>query len=1552
MAGTTRSAVAAAVFVTLAALAGVWAPLEAAERFRRGDSDADGVLNLTDPIHTLGYLFQGSPEEVPCEDAADANDDGLVNITDPVGTLFFLFLGGPALPPPSGEAPSDCGRDPTADDLECESFAPCPNSRPVADCGRDLEGFVGDTVTLNGTASGDADSDPLSFRWSLTSVPQGSGVGLVGEGTVSPTFVPDLEGTYVVQLIVSDGNLDSDPAFCQVSVSVRPPADSDGDGLTDEIELQLGTNPDSADTDGDGLNDGEEVNRFLTQPRVGDTDGDGLSDGVEVKTHGTQPLDADSDDDGLTDGGEVAVHGTSPLDRDTDGDGYGDGTEVASGRDPLNAGDFPVEFPRDPSIIAPVVDAGEATTTLAATEFLYTGENPIQSGVAQGTIEPGRVAVLRGKVMHRDGAPLAGVAITVLGHPELGVTKSRADGMFDLVVNGGGQLTVCYRLDGFLEAQRQVNTPWQDSVAAPDVVLIPLDPQMTTVDLAAPVAMQVVQGAPCTDADGTRQATILFPQGTTAEMVLPDGSTQPLTSLEVRATEFTVGANGPQAMPGALPPTTGYTYAVELSVDEAMATGATDVRFSTPLPFYVENFLGFPVGTTVPLGSYDRTRGVWMPAESGKVIKVLSVTGGLADLDTDGDGLPDSGVVLAALSITGAERERLATLYAPGQSLWRVRIPHFTPWDLNWPYGPPDDAVGPDEDPEADEGCESCPQAGNSIIEVQNQILGESVGVVGTPFGLHYSSDRVPGRKTAYTLEIPLSGAKVPASLEGINLSIGVAGRLFQKEFGPSANQRFSFAWDGKDAYGRTLQGPQLVKVRIGYCYKPVYNAGAGFGQTGKTEISGSSGRDRLIYFRLWEGWIGTYDARAAGLGGWTLSPHHAYVRGTQELYRGDGRRENVRALGPTITTVAGTGLAGNTGEGVPATETQLVSPSVLAVGPDGSLYIASGQCCIGASSGMIRRVDPEGIITTVAGNGSFCTPPACGDGGPATQAQLLSPRGLAVGPDNTVYVAESSAHWVRKFGPDGIIHRVAGAGVAGFSGDGGPAHLARLNTPSSLAIGPDGAIYIADSTNGRIRRIWTDGIITTVAGTGNPADALGDGGPATLARVGNPTGIAVGSDGSLYIAGNQRVRRITPDGIIRTIAGTGVSGVSGDGSPATEASFRSPVAVAVGADDSVYVVDQPDHRIRWFRPGGAIDTLAGTGTRATSGDTGPARQAQLQDLSGLAVGPDGAVYVTQAFNNVRVRRIAPLVDRFVAGEIVPSADGSEVYIFTAGGRHLRTLDALTGALRYEFAYDGAGQLRSVTDRDGNITTIERDAAGSPMAIVGPFGQVTELEVDANGYLSRVANPAGEAVEIVHNADGLLARATWPGGQVSRYAYDAMGRIEAATDPTGATKRIERSGTNKNYTVTSTTPLDRATTYTVQRLYNEDLVMTSTDPARVEVRATIGQDGRQSATLPDGTRVDMVLGPDPRWGMRAPIAASLTVTTPGGKVLTTTTQRAVTLADPGDPLSLRTLTDTVTINGRVFTTVFDAATRTLTRTTPEGRRYSVVADERGRRVQE
>lgn len=285
----------------------------------------------------------------------------------------------------------------------------------------------------------------------------------------------------------------------------------------------------------------------------------------------------------------------------------------------------PSGLPPDPVVVAPPVDPTVATTMSSVTSFLYTGDNPIQTGVAPGTIDSKRVAVLRGKVLDRNNNPLPGVTITILNHPQFGQTLSRADGMFDMAVNGGGYLTVNYQKAGYLPAQRQVNVPWQDYVWLPEVILIQLDNQVTVIDLTSSEPIQVARGSVVTDEDGTRQATLLIPQGTQAQMFLPDGSTQPLTTLSLRATEYTVGPNGPKAMPAELPPSVCYTYAVELSADEALANGrkinGKEVVFNQPVVFYVDNFLNFPAGGIVPVGYYDAimimTKGPGFPMTTG-----------------------------------------------------------------------------------------------------------------------------------------------------------------------------------------------------------------------------------------------------------------------------------------------------------------------------------------------------------------------------------------------------------------------------------------------------------------------------------------------------------------------------------------------------------------------------------------------------------------------------------------------------------------------------------------------------------------------------------------------------------------------------------------------------------------------------------------------------------------------------------------------------------------------------------------------------------------------
>jgi hypothetical protein len=259
--------------------------------------------------------------------------------------------------------------------------------------------------------------------------------------------------------------------------------------------------------------------------------------------------------------------------------------------------------------------------------------------------------------------------------------------MFDMAVNGGGQLTVQYEKEGYLTTQLRLTVPWQDYEWVSEVVLLPADDQIASIK-SDTEDVQVAQATPVSDDDGARQPTLL----------VPSESMNTVEDFTLQITEYTVGEQGPEAMPAQLPPASGYTYAVEFT-----AEGAENSRFEPSLAHYVENFLDFPVGGAVPTGYYDRDRAAWIPANNGRIIEVLEITNGFAILDINGSGQAADANALKKLGVTDDERQELSTLYQPGQSLWRVPIPHFSPWDCNWPYGPPEDADPPELTPEPED---------------------------------------------------------------------------------------------------------------------------------------------------------------------------------------------------------------------------------------------------------------------------------------------------------------------------------------------------------------------------------------------------------------------------------------------------------------------------------------------------------------------------------------------------------------------------------------------------------------------------------------------------------------------------------------------------------------------------------------------------------------------------------------------------------------------------------------------------------------------------------
>ena len=500
-------------------------------------------------------------------------------------------------------------------------------------------------------------------------------------------------------------------------------------------------------------------------------------------------------------------------------------------------------------------------------------------------------------------------------------------------------------------------------------------------------------------------------------------------------------------------------------------------------------------------------------------------------------------------------------------------------------------------------------------------------------------------------------------------------------------------------------------------------------------------------------------------------------------VYVADAAGQRVRKITREglITTIAGTGVAGFSGDGGPAAEAQLNSPYGLALDGLGDLYIAD------LGNARVRRVGIDGIITTVAGGGSL---PAGGanEGSAATLLALAAPRNIAWDGHDGFYISDFSAHRVYRLSEDGTLTTAAGTGVAGFSGDGGPAASARLDYPAGLAVDRQGALYIADSQNHAIRKV-ANGLMSTIAhastptglaidGTGTlyiadpnageilalassgaavafpiPASdlaldfqgdlyatepdlvlrvslygnsaivggggstAFGDGGPATAARLNHPSGVAMDAAGNLYIADrdNNRIRRVSVDGTISTIAGTGEEGDTGDGGPAIDAKLNAPSAVSVDSSGNVYICDTGNGRVRLITSGGIILPVSVPGLKS------PAYV--MPDASGnLYIADDGSGTIVKRSASGEVTTI---LDNLASPRgLALDADGN-LYFTEAGGPHVRRLDP-------------QGNLTSIADGVWNVPRgIVTDDSGG--VFVADTGLQQILHVDSSGKVTTVA---------------------------------------------------------------------------------------------------------------------------------------------------------------------------------------------------------------------
>jgi len=406
-----------------------------------------------------------------------------------------------------------------------------------------------------------------------------------------------------------------------------------------------------------------------------------------------------------------------------------------------------------------------------------------------------------------------------------------------------------------------------------------------------------------------------------------------------------------------------------------------------------------------------------------------------------------------------------------------------------------------------------------------------------------------------------------------------------------------------------------------------------------------------------------------------------------------------VSAQADIITTIAGQGgVAGFAGDGGPATAAKFTYPRGIGKDSLGNIYIAD------TNNNRIRKIDTSGIISTFAGTG---TAGFSGDGGSAAAAKLNNPFGVSVDRSGNVLIVDCGNHLIRKVNTSGIISTIAGTGTAGFSGDGGPATAAQLNTPSQIAFDSPGNIYIADAYNSSVRKINTAGIISTVAGIGT-AGFSGDGGPATAAKFGySLDGIAIDSADNIYIADtkNNRIRKVNASGIVTTVAGTGTIAYNGDGIAAASANLNNPYKIGFDSAGNLYISDYYNDRIRKIDTSGIITTFAGNGTLGYSGDGGDATAATIKYPGDIISDNNGNILFADVGNYIVRKviistRIINLSGSFAFGDVIVSKTKQQTLIIQNTGNSTLTVNSIAYPAGFNGSWNGtipAGGSQSVT---------------------------------------------------------------------------------------------------------------------------------------------------------------------------------------------------------------------------------------------------------------
>ncbi|XP_029114628.1 teneurin-3 isoform X2 [Scleropages formosus] len=697
----------------------------------------------------------------------------------------------------------------------------------------------------------------------------------------------------------------------------------------------------------------------------------------------------------------------------------------------------------------------------------------------------------------------------------------------------------------------------------------------------------------------------------------------------------------------------------------------------------------------------------------------------------------------------------------------------------------------------------------------ETQVLQEETGIPGSDLHLIYLSSRAAGYKAV--LKVTMTQATIPFNLMKVHLLVAVVGRLFQKWFPASPNLSYTFIWDKTDAYNQKVYGLSEAVVSVGFEYESCLD---------------------LILWEKRTAVLQGYELDSSNMGGWTLNKHHILDVQQGILYKGNGENQFISQQPPVIATIMGNGRRRSiscpscNGQ---ADGNKLLAPVALACGSDGSIFVGDFN--------YVRRIFPSGNVTSVMElrNKDFRH-----SNNPAHKYYMATDPvtgNLYVSDTNSRRIYRPKLlTGVKDLLQNGEVVAGTGEHCLPFDearcGDGGKATEALLMGPKGIAVDKNGVIYFVDGT--MIRRVDQNGIISTLLGSNDLTSAR----PLTCdtsmhirqVRMEWPTDLAINPmDNSIYVLDNNVVLQITENRQVRIVAGRPmhcqVPGVEyALGKRAVQTTLESASAVAVSYSGLLYIAETDEkkiNRIRQVSTDGEISHLAGTPSECDckndancdcyqTGD-GYAKDAKLNAPSSLAVSPDGTLYVAD-LGNIRIRAIGrnrPVLNSMNFYEVASPAS-QELYIFDTNGTHQYTTSLVTGDYKYNFSYSNENDLTAVTDSSGNTLRIRRDPNRLPVRIVSPDNQVIWLTIGTNGGLKSLTAQGQELVLFTyHGSSGLLATKSIEIGWTTFFDYDSEGRLTNVTFPTGVVTSlhgemkkaisvdIETSGRDEDVSITT-----------------------------------------------------------------------------------------------------------------------------------------------------